>query len=211
MRTTIDLDREGGPWDQLFGGAQALSLLQRIYERSSQWRFATASLGAADSERVQGLLRLVVELSIVDGESMDCDPADRFATPTACLSPEDAAEPVPATEPSSRVSQVVAIETAAPATAALGGSPMAALEGFLDADSTADALELYASLCAQTDHAAERRRMAHRHFGIGSERERRALDHRVGAIFDADPAWRDAFEARVSMVMNQFVERMFAS
>jgi len=203
------------PWARLFDRAQsALSLTRRVYERSSEWRSATERLGDGDSERVRGLLCLVVELSIADAESMDCEPSDRFATLTRCLAAEVPPETVPVTQrsvPSSAErSQVVAIETAAPVSTEWGSSHLVVLDGLLDAGKIADALELYAALCAQTDNAPERRKMAHGHFGIGDERERRALDHRIGAIFDADPAWRDAFEARVSMVMNQFVERMFA-
>lgn len=81
--------------------------------------------------------------------------------------------------------------------------PAVLVRKLLDEGETHRALEIYAALCAETEAAPERRPRIHVIFGLMTEAQRRALDHRFESLFDADAALRAMFESRVERLTSE--------
>jgi hypothetical protein len=81
--------------------------------------------------------------------------------------------------------------------------PAVLVRKLLDKGETHRALEIYAALCAETEAAPERRPRIQVIFGLMTEAQRRALDHRFEGLFDGDPSLRDAFSERVRVLAGE--------
>ena len=93
----------------------------------------------------------------------------------------------------------------------LGGSapvtPFTLVCALLDQGDATRALDIYAALCAETEAAPPRRPRIHSLFGLSTEAQRRALDHRFESLFDRDPGLREVFSARVARLTEELARR----